>query len=442
MPPMPILLAIWLLLVGAAVAQADLLEFVNGAKVEGEITARDDASVTILTKIGERTYTRKWATAKLHAITIDGRREVLNPKASGKTSSGGSRTATGPASPRRPAPADQAKGDRTRDEVEALIDSVGRTQPEWWDSVPLNYPQSLDLSWPTKPPGNWNNQRNVGQYIWDVINTNPNKWREGVRFVHHLLTVNKDNAEVRARAMNEMGRMYYGLLQDYPRAAFWWRAAGADKGEWPHSGVSLAECYWKLGNKEMAAELLTKLPTQFSMIKLLADMGELRRALALAEANTRGPYADLAYLYAGDACRVSGEHSKAVQYYEKVLQLPASGRFQNRIARNQQRARANVEAIRLFDTLDLARVPDGVYRGNCLGYEAPVHVEVTVRQGRIESVRVTEHHEKQFYAAMTETPQKILDKQSVRGIDATSNATLTSQAIINATAKALASGMK
>jgi uncharacterized protein with FMN-binding domain len=43
---------------------------------------------------------------------------------------------------------------------------------------------------------------------------------------------------------------------------------------------------------------------------------------------------------------------------------------------------------------------------------------------------------------MTDTPAKIIAKQSVQGIDATSNATITSEAIINATAKVLSSGVK
>ena len=65
---------------------------------------------------------------------------------------------------------------------------------------------------------------------------------------------------------------------------------------------------------------------------------------------------------------------------------------------------------------------------------------MTVKSGRIESVDVTRHKEKQFYAALIDTPRQILKKQSVKGIDATSRATITSQAIVNATAKALAQG--
>ena len=65
-------------------------------------------------------------------------------------------------------------------------------------------------------------------------------------------------------------------------------------------------------------------------------------------------------------------------------------------------------------------------------------VEVVVKAGRIASVKVTQHSEKQFYSAMTETPNKIVERQSVKDIDACTGATITSEAIINATAKALA----
>jgi uncharacterized protein with FMN-binding domain len=57
---------------------------------------------------------------------------------------------------------------------------------------------------------------------------------------------------------------------------------------------------------------------------------------------------------------------------------------------------------------------------------------------RIVAVRVVKHSEKQFYSSLIDTPQRIIAKQSVKGVDTTSDATLTSEAIINATAKALA----
>jgi uncharacterized protein with FMN-binding domain len=150
---------------------------------------------------------------------------------------------------------------------------------------------------------------------------------------------------------------------------------------------------------------------------------------------------DVAYLHAGDACRIDGQYQRAIEYYEKVLDVKPSGKRAQGIQRNHQRARENIAAIKVFDALDLRRVRDGVYRASSPAYAAPLDVEVTVRSGRIEDVKVTKHQEKQTYTALTETPRKIIDKQGVKGVDATSGATITSEAIINATAKALASAI-
>ena len=430
--------AIWPVIEHAPAAAAAepaeaVVELVSGAQVKGRITARDDQYVTLEVTMGGRAYSRKYATDRIAAITVGDRREVLNA-----TAGSGGASASGPASA-GPAPVGI---ERSRKEIERLIDELGRTPPDWWDSVPLNYPKTLDLSWPQKPPPPWNNQKNVGQYLWDVLQPNPRKWREGVRFVHHLLELHADDSEKRTRAMTTLGRLYYLLLQDYARAAFWWRQAGVGPGNRSPQGVNLAECYWRLGNQQMALELLDEIPVYYTTIKLLADMGQTDRALKIADAAGRGAYPDMAYLYAGDACRVAGRYQQAIGYYEKVLDVPATGRAKQRIERNHVRARANIEGIRIYDTLDLARVADGTYRAASPGYAGQVHVEVTVRSGRIESVQVTEHQEKQFYTALTETPRKIIERQTVGGIDATTSATITSEAIINATAKALASGMK
>jgi len=409
-----------------------VIELTAGAKTRGKIVAADDQSISLNATVGSRSYLRKYPLDRIRAVTIGGKREVLNERAAGD------------ATPRQGAGTDTAPGGdtrRTSAQVSALIDQLGSTPPDWWDSVPLSYPQTLDLSWPQPAPEGWNNQKNVGQYVWDVINPNPGKWKEGVRLMHHLLNVNENQPQTRLLVMTELGRMYHDLLQDYARAAFWWRKAGVDQGDQTRSGVHLAECYWRLGNKQMAVDLLRKLPPTFAMIKLWADLGETQYALRMAEANTRGEAADVAYLYAGDACRVAGQHRKALEYYEKLLTMPATGKTAKRIEQYQQRARASAEAIRLFDLLELRRVPDGTYRASSPAYAGVLHVAVTVQGGRIESVEITEHQEKQFYSALTDTTRKIIEKQSVKGIDATSSATITSEAIINATAKALSAGM-
>jgi uncharacterized protein with FMN-binding domain/predicted Rdx family selenoprotein len=311
----------------------------------------------------------------------------------------------------------------------------------------LDYPKTLDLSWPEKAEGGWNNQKNVGQYLWDVIQPNTNKWHEGIRFVHFLLEQHQGDKAKCARDMGTLGRLYYLLLQDYARAAFWWRKAGIEQAPNQPIGVYLADCYWKLGSKPMALEFLNRMGRSsipITAIKQLADMGETRNAIQIAEAAARGGYADLAYLYAGDACRIEGQFDQAIRFYDRVLQLPARGNEGEvkRIQRAQERARMNIEAIRVFDKLDLKRIPDGKYRGAAPAYAGELQVEVTVQGGRLEDVKVVRHEEKQYYAAMLETPRKIIQEQGVRGVDATTGATITSEAIINATAKALGAALK
>jgi len=172
---------------------ADVLEFVTGAKLEGQIVDRDEKSITFTSTIGGSAYTRKYPIDRVRAVVKGSQREVLKkaspagpPSHSGHKTpsvSGGSGTSGDTA----------GVPQRSRAEVEKLIGHLGRTRPDWWDSVPLDYPKTLDLSWPQPAPQPWNNQKNVGQYVWDIINHNPKKWREGVRFMHYLLTLHKDH---------------------------------------------------------------------------------------------------------------------------------------------------------------------------------------------------------------------------------------------------------
>ena len=327
---------------------------------------------------------------------------------------------------------------RSDAEVVRLIEEAGKMPPDWFAATPLDYPQSLDLSWPLKPPGKgWNNQVNVGQYMWDIINPNPNRWKSGIRLVHHTLSLHENDRTLLQRDMQTLGGMYFRLLQDFPRAAYWLRQARLS--QTAPQRIMLAECYWRLGSKKMANEILSAQRLPLSAIKLLGDMGQTDRALRLANAFGRQKNPHEAYLLAGDACRQAGRYQKAIEYYEQVIDAPEA-RNEDYGKRYRGRAADSIEAIRLFDQADVSKVADGTYKDISIGYNGDIEVEVKVVAGRIESLRVTRHNEKQFYAAITDTSQQILTKQSVKNIDATSRATITSQAIVNAAAKALASG--
>jgi len=328
---------------------------------------------------------------------------------------------------------------RTRAEVEALIEQMGKTPPDWWDSVQLNYPDTLDLDWPLQATGQWNSQKNVGQYIWDVINPNPGRWKEGVRLVHHLLNLHKDDPRKVKRDINALGRMYHDLLEDWARAAFWLKKGGENP-------LGLAHCYWKLGNKDMAVEMLKRLGSDYTryggVIKLWGEIGEYDQAIRLAEAKARAGMPDSAYRAAGDVCQLANQYDRSIDYYKKVLDVPSVGQRKDIIERNKARARANMETIKLFDTLDLSRIPDGTYLSNTIAFNGQLYVEIKVKSKRIESVKVTRHNEKQFYSAITDTSRQIIENQSLKDVDTTSGATITSEAIINATAKALATAIR
>lgn len=414
---------LFMVLCPTLVRAEDLVEFLNGAKARGKVLEirKEQKEFDLEVQVGGRKLTRTYTFDKVLAVTMNGTRHVLTER---------------PAAGSSPTTSGSGEVLRTKAEIVKFIDEVGRTPPEWFDATPLEHPDTLDLSWPLHPPEkDWNNQKNVGQYIWDIIHPNPDRWRGGVRLLHHLLTVHKEPALLQ-RDMKSLGAMYFELLQDYPRAAFWLRQAKVVPGE-PQS-VMLGECYWRLGNQQMALEMLSaqRLPVQ--AIKLYGDMGQTDKAIQLAKAFGKvQPHES--YLLGGDACRLAGRLPQAIDFYQQVLDSPEA-RNEEYGQRYRGRATDSIEAIKLFDQADVRKVADGSYKSESVGYSGQIEIEVQVASGRISDLQVLRHQEKQFYAALTDTPAQIIKKQSVRGIDATSRATITSQAIVNATAKALAQG--
>jgi uncharacterized protein with FMN-binding domain len=320
---------------------------------------------------------------------------------------------------------------KSKSEVLALIRRVGGTPPDWFAATPLNFPKTLDLSWPPNAGGPWDPNKNVGQFIWTSINENEARWKEGIKFLHHMLTVNKDKPATLKQVMAALGNMYHYLHQDWARAAFWKQMAGET------DTLELAHCYFKLGSRDMAVEILKGYPQDTtrhaSVVRLWAEIGDSVRAIKMAEQMGTG-LPDAGNLAAGDVSKAQGKFPEALAYYQKVLAATSGSRD---LDRNKKRAQESIDAIKVADGLDLKKVPDGKYTANSIGYAGPVDVEVAVAGRKITDVRVTQHHEKQYYSSITETCAAILQKQGVKGVDATSGATITSEAIINATVKAL-----
>ncbi len=397
----------------------DTVEFLNGSTAQGKILQirKEQKEFDFETKIGAQTFMRTYPFSKVHAVNMKGKRYELTPNTaatSGKSVQ------------------------RTKAEVKAVIAAAGKTPPDWFEETPLDYPESLDLSWPLKPPTKgWHSRKNMGQYIWSVINENPKRWHSGIKLVHHCLTLHKDNKTLLLRDMKSLGSLYFTLLRDYPRAAFWFEKANVSVAR--TNGIRLAECYWRLGNRKMALDLMRGKTLPVAAIKLLGDMDEISKALKVTQAysKSRGNYH--AFLLAGDVLRQAGKLEQAIEYYQRVLD---NEKFRNEEYKKRAKARAqeSIAAIRLYDQADVSKVVEGRYRASTTGYNGRLTVEVTVAAGRMESVKVTAHKEKQFYSSLIDTPKELLAKQTVQGIDAVSGATITSLAIVNATAKALAKG--
>ncbi|MCA9126099.1 MAG: FMN-binding protein [Planctomycetales bacterium] len=421
------LLAPLLILSIPALAEDDVVEFLNGSKLNGTVVDIKPAEkqFDLESKIGQQTIRKTYQFSDVHAVTLKGKRHVLTPMPAGAADSGSAPTTNLPVK-------------RSEAEVKKLI-AAAAAPPDWLKSTVGNYPAQLDRSWPLKADGPWNNQKNVGQFFWDVVNPNPARWRAGIKLVHEIMATHEKQPALLDRDRRTLGRMYFELMQDYARAAYWLEQSSASARD--DLGIKLAECYYRLGSRDMAVQYLTQPILPPSAIKLLAELGEMDNALRLARVYEGGNQEGMAMTLAADALRIAGRNDEAIEFYEKVI---ASDKHRNEEYRKRfaSRAQESIESIRLADRAVPAKVADGSYQESSTGYNGPLSVEVVVSAGKMTSLKVVSHQEKQFYSALDDTPQQILREQSVNGIDGFSGATITSAAIVNATAKALAKGAR
>ncbi|MFN3192561.1 MAG: FMN-binding protein [Aureliella sp.] len=408
----------------SSVVAQDSVEFLNGTKLTGKILEirKADKEFDFESSIAGRSVSRTYQYSAVHAVTFNGKRFVINKM------------------PRKDAqqPSSKAEGtERTEAEVRQRIENEGASKPPWFSATKLNHPKTLELDWPLKAEGPWNESKNVGQYMWGRVNPNPGRWRPGIKLIYECMKIHEDQPELLKRDYTALGSKYFELLQDYPRAAYWYEKGNVQMNT--PVGIHLAECYFKLGSKTMAMNLMRGKSLHFDAIKLLGEMGEIEEALNVTRIYGKTRLFNEAYLNAGDALRSAGRLDEAIDYYQQILDRNEA-RNKEYLARYRGRAADSINSIRLFDKADASKVPDGDYEDKAVGYNGDLHVRVSVADGKITKVQVTKHKEKQFYAALTDTPKQIIDTQGIRDIDGTSGATITSQAIVNATARALAQG--
>ncbi|MDP6544228.1 MAG: hypothetical protein QGH60_09575 [Phycisphaerae bacterium] len=431
---------------------ADEIELKEGTVYTGKLIKEKHDKVTFQADIGGAKVELDFPIAKIKAVTVRGVRRLVKP---------------GPKPKAKLDPAKIPKNDRTETQVDDLVENVGRSKPKWYDSVPLRYPPTLKLNWQIVSRG-LKPHANLRQYIDTIITPSPDKWKEGVRLMHHTLTVNRTSILRLRRSQKALADMYFNYFGDYARAAFWYRQGGG------RNHVVLSTCYFRLGCKKLAVKILSELhddnTPDAGVIRLWSEMDEVDKALYYAERAARAGRPDVAYLAAGDACRRDGQYAKAQGFYQKVVDTEKGSAY---IKRNSARATANIEAVKLQAALRLAKVPDGTYQGKATGYQkaSPITVSVTMLNGSLEAVRVVSIRDRLYFTSLIEMPKRIIAKQTFlspplpdpsitvrrrtglvikeepgtvvdwlafKGLDTVSGATQSSQGIFNAAIKALA----
>lgn len=105
-------------------------------------------------------------------------------------------------------------------------------------------------------------------------------------------------------------------------------------------------------------------------------------------------------------------------------------------------SKAMISAVN--DVLSQAKAPekvilkDGVFIGSAKGHNAPLKVEVSVKDGKLVSIKVLEHKETPGLGdvALEKTTAQILEKQTI-DVDAVAGASVTSKALMEAVKDAL-----
>ena len=99
--------------------------------------------------------------------------------------------------------------------------------------------------------------------------------------------------------------------------------------------------------------------------------------------------------------------------------------------------KAKVDAL-AFDEIDLSKVANGVYEGQCDTGVVRARVQVTVRDHRMESIELLEHENGRGTPAEAILDQMV--QKQTTAVDAVSGATCSSKVIRKAVENALAEG--
>lgn len=139
----------------------------------------------------------------------------------------------------------------------------------------------------------------------------------------------------------------------------------------------------------------------------------------------------------GDLYARMGDVDKAKTHYRKAIELyptarpPYGGHL---LPRRAKKVQSKLDLLS-YSSLANTSLKDGVYNEQALGYSGVIDLAVTVSEGRIANIDI-KHKEKIEQNAVVIIPQRIISKQSLQ-VDGISGATVTKQAIVAGTYRAL-----
>ncbi len=303
------------------------------------------------------------------------------------------------------------------------LEAEGSSRPDWWQEARARFPVGTD---PEDFAG-------CIEFV-QVAYAEKGRPRRAIRLFAETAEAARAAGDVRAwlRACHEIAHLYGGALQDHARALGWAlrcaRTPLADPVEARQnriaSELAAARAVEGLGHRELAVELYRML------VRELERDPDPYGTLLLPRIHLRIADAELA---AGDTAAAEAAYRETRAAAERLPeQAPSNYRAPGSVARAALR-RLAAPAV---DRLDRVRIPDGSYRGEAYGYNAPVGVRLTFEAGRCTKLHVTDLDDKRPLDAYRVLPQRILDTQSL-DVDAVTGATVTSRAILSAATEAV-----
>lgn len=298
---------------------------------------------------------------------------------------------------------DYAVTENTKPSLEDQLAKL-KVPPDWFASVEVHYD--------TEHP--WEEAR---LEVRRLLALGGEKLREAMKLTY-LYVQKKDIGNGHEYPMYLfMGGEYAWALQEYEK-----HLESSPKG-YTHGYCSLAACYRHFGEYEKALQVLDtamqRLPDPPWQIARQADIHDNM----------------------GDIYSEMGDIDKAKQHYQKAMELyPTSTQPYGRhlLYRQADKIQSKLNLM-AYQAIESGQLRDGVYTGKSLGYAGEdLIVTVSIRKGKMVDIQL-KHKEKIDQGATTIIPQRIIEQQSLK-VDGITGATVTYQAILDGTLKALKKG--